>query len=299
MRTQRGKPVPKQTFNQLLRKPVYNGWLQVDGWGERVRGDFEPLVTQRVFDTVQALLRGKRGSLTPRLRSHPDFPLRHFVKCGCCGKPLTGSWSKGRTKRYPYYCCPNSRCRAVSVKKAELEGYFVAHLERMQPEPRYVRLFNEIVLDVWKEKQAQNLALSTSLQHQIEDLKGRKERLEEAFLYERAVDRETYERQRDKLNEQIVLAEMQEHDAKLEGYDVEGVLNFAEHVILNAARLWTEFSSDQKQRLQRVLFPEGATFANGEFGTSATCLMFNHLQKPEPEKSRMATLPGIEPGLPP
>ena len=51
--------------------------------------------------------------------------------------------------------------------------------------------------------------------------------------------------------------------AKLEGYDVEAVLNFAEHVILNAARLWTEFLSDQKQRLEKVLFPQGVTFAGG------------------------------------
>jgi hypothetical protein len=37
------------------------------------------------------------------------------------------------------------------------------------------------------------------------------------------IDHKTYERQRDKLNEQIVLAEMQERDAKLEGYDVEAL----------------------------------------------------------------------------
>jgi hypothetical protein len=42
------------------------------------------------------------------------------------------------------------------------------------------------------------------------------------------VECETYERQRDKLNEQIVLADMQERDAKLEAYDVEAVLAFVE-----------------------------------------------------------------------
>ena len=104
--------------------------------------------------------------------------------------------------------------------------------------------------------------------------------------------------QRDKLNEQITLAEIQEQDAKLEGYDVEGVLAFAEHVILNAARLWTEFSSDQKQRLQRVLFPEGVVFEDGKFRTCAMCALFKLLEMPEGEKSRLATLPGIEPGLP-
>ena len=159
-----------------------------------------------------------------------------------------------------------------------------------------MKLFNAIVLDVWKEKQAQNLTLSVSLKQLIEDLNGKKDRLDEAFLYEKAVDRETYDRQRDKLNEQIVLAEMQERDAKLEDYDVEAVLNFAEHVILNAARLWTEFSSDQKQRLQKVLFPEGVRFENGVIQTAATCCVFKLLPEVQGEKSSLATLPGIEPG---
>ena len=298
LQTQKGKPISKQTFNAMLRKPVYAGWIQVARWGERVRGDFEPLVGQEVFDTVQALLNGKRVSVTPRLRSHPDFPLRHFVKCGCCGRPLTASWQKGRSARYGYYWCPNS-CPGVSVRKENLERIFVSFLERMQPKPQYMKLFNEIVLDVWKEKQAQNLTLSVSLKHRIEDLHGRKERLEEAFLYERAIDRETYQRQLDKLNEEIMLAEMQEREAKLEDYDIEAVLNFAEHVILNAARLWIEFSSDQKQRLQKVLFPEGVRFENQIIQTGATCLLFKLLPEVQGEKASLATPPGIEPGLPP
>ncbi len=70
-------------------------------------------------------------------------------------------------------------------------------------------------------------------------------------------------------------------------------------VILNAARLWTEFSSEQKQRLQKVLFPEGVSFESGEFRTAATCPLFKLLEQPEAEKSCLATLPGLEPGLPP
>ena len=301
LRTRRGKPISKQTFNQMLRKSVYAGWLEVKGWGERQRGDFEPLVSQEVFDRVQAILSGKRPSVTPRLRSHPDFPLRHFVKCGCCGRPLTASWSKGRAeqKRYGFYRCQNLKCKAVHVRKADLEHGFVEFLERMQPKQQYMKLFNAIVLDVWKEKQAQNVTLTVSLKHHIEGLTQRKERLDETFIYEKTIDRETYERQRDKLNEQIVLAEMQERDSKLEGYDVEAVLNFAEHVILNAARLWTELLSDQKQQLQTVLFPQGVSFADGIYKTTETCLIFKLLQESEVEKTSLATLPGIEPGLPP
>jgi hypothetical protein len=86
---------------------------------------------------------------------------------------------------------------------------------------------------------------------------------DESFIYEKAVSCETYDRQQDKLNEQIVLAEMQEREAKLKSYDVEAVLNFVEHVILNAARLWTELASDAKQRLQRVLFRRASVLRMG------------------------------------
>lgn len=299
LRTASGKRVSMQTFEQLLRKPVFAGWLQVKDWGERRRGDFEPLVRQEIFDTVQALLDGKRVSVTPHLRNHPDFPLRHFVKCGCCGKPLTGSWSKGRNKRYANYRCQNKPCKAVSITKGDLERGFVEFLERMQPKPEYLKLFTAIVLDVWKEKQAQTITLNASLRQHLEDLNQRKDRLDETFIYEKTIDRVTYERQLDKLNEQIMLAEMQERDAKLEAYDVDTVLNFAEHVMLNAARLWTEFSNDQKQRLQKVLFPQGVTFAGGEYGTAKTCLFFNLIPQSELAKTSLATLSGIEPELPP
>ncbi len=77
------------------------------------------------------------------------------------------------------------------------------------------------------------------------------------------------------------------------------MLNFAQHVILNAAQLRTEFSSDQKQWLQKVLFPQGVTFADGIYKTTETCLIFKLLQESEVGKTSLATLPGIEPGLPP
>jgi site-specific DNA recombinase len=299
LRTIKGKRLSAQTFEQILKKPVYAGWLVVADWGERQRGDFEPLVSQEVFDRVQSVLSGKRVSVMPRLRSHPDFPLRHFVKCGCCGRPLTASWTKGRSKLYANYRCQNKPCKSVSITKAALESAFVNFLEGLQPKPQYLKLFNEVVLDVWKEKQAQNHLLNASLQQHISILKDRKERLEETFIYEKTIDRETYLRRLDKLNEEITVAEMNERDAKLEGFDVESVLNFAEHVILNAARLWMEASTDQKQRLQKLIFPQGVNFANWNYGTAEICPFFNMIAKNEGEKTSLATLPGIEPGLPP
>jgi DNA-directed RNA polymerase subunit N (RpoN/RPB10) len=58
-----------------------------------VRGEFEALVTERVFFRVQAILDGRYEVAAPRQRNDPDFPLRGYIRCETCGKPLTASWS--------------------------------------------------------------------------------------------------------------------------------------------------------------------------------------------------------------
>ena len=84
----------------------------------------------------------------------------------------------------------------------------------------------------------------------------------------------------------------------MDGLDIEAVLNFAEHMIMNAPRLWREADIDQKQRLQKVFFPEGMSFHAGEFGTTATCLFFTDLQAAAFQKSTVASPRGVEPLLP-
>ncbi len=69
------------------------------------------------------------------------------------------------------------------------------------------------------------------------------------------------------------------------------------NVLLNASNLWKTASLDQKQRFQRVLFPEGVEYINGGYRTTATCMLFNGLEPQEAEKEELVALPGIEPGF--
>lgn len=235
-------------------------------------------MTDEVFDRVQAVLDGKALSVTLHVRSHPDFPLRYFVRCGECGTPLTASWSKGRTSHYSYYRCRASSCRAVNVTKAEFENEFLGYLSGLKPKPELMRLFKEIVLDVWKKKRADTGGTIKTLDRKLGELRQRKEQLVNAFTYRQAIDEATYQDQNDKLSEEITLAEMELHDARLDELDVEGVLNFAEHVMGNAPRMWMECSVEQKQRLQKVLFPGGVTYSKGTFGTTEVSSVFRVLQ---------------------
>ncbi len=111
-------------------------------------------------------------------------------------------------------------------------------------------------MDVWRNKRADATNHIAAINRQLDDLRRRKDKLDDVFIFKAAIDQTTYERQRNKLNEEIAEAEMAAHETKLEELDIEAVVNFSQHVLLNAARLWTIFSLDQKQRLQKVIFRE-------------------------------------------
>jgi site-specific DNA recombinase len=243
---------------------------------------------------VQAILGGRTVSVTPRARSHADFPLRGFIKCGFCTERLTGSWSKGRNRYYAYYHCQDGCIRET---KDTMESQFEEFMRQLQPNAGYMRLYREIVLDVWRKKQGDSQNVQRVVSRKIAELRENKSKLEEAFVYRKAIDQTTYNEMRAKLAEELTLAEMELHEAQAEQIEVETVLEYAELVLTNASNLWKAAPSAQKQRLQQVLFPEGVNYSEGKYRTAVTCLLFNGMGTKTVEKEGLVALPGIEPGF--
>ena len=84
-------------------------------------------------------------------------------------------------------------------------------------------------------------------------------------------------------------------NARLDKVDIESAIDFAQHVLLNTPKIWAESNSDQKQRLQKLFFPEGVSFQNGVYRTTATSLIFFGLEEDLLQKEGLVALTGIEP----
>jgi hypothetical protein len=236
----------------LLRNQLYAGIVDVPEYGVRAkRGDFEPLISEELFYQVQAVLSGRVPSTAPRQRAHPDFPLRGFVRCHSCGRGITGSWCKGRNEYYAYYHC-RPGCRAVNVSKARLEGLFADQLALLHPTPGYMRLLKESVLQIWKARKATVHDAVAAAERAATAIQEKPDRLDEAFLFERSIDIETYDRHAEKLREELTLARIDRHSGQLEELDVEGILAFAERILPRASDLWVQASLDQRQRFQQL-----------------------------------------------
>lgn len=93
---------------RLLRSKFYAGILYSVKYKEEAHGQHIPMITMETYLKVQELLDGKnltKITIARREVLNQDFPLRRFVKCSKCTHYFTGSWSKGRGGRYPYYFC--------------------------------------------------------------------------------------------------------------------------------------------------------------------------------------------------
>jgi len=98
--TRSGKPVSSQSFDEILRNPIYAGWVSLpsDEDTAPVRGLHKPIVTQVLFDRVQAILAGRKPPVVARRKLNPEFPLRRLVRCEVCGTPLTGALLPGQDR---------------------------------------------------------------------------------------------------------------------------------------------------------------------------------------------------------
>ena len=300
LRTPRsGKPISAQTFDKMLRNPLYAGWI-TSKWGISTRGQFDPIVGPELFSRAQGKLNGKNDATRlARSRENADFPLRVFIRCAKCGQGLTGSFSTGRRgKRYPYYCCRLKGCRAVQFGRDSLHHEFHQLLYSLFPEEGFLPLFREVVRDVWRQKHADQEALAARLEKDITLLEAKDQRLVDLFINEQ-IDKATYDDQRGKVGTILNNVRRQKSETLVSPEQVDCLLDFADWMLARAAGIWNGASLPNKLRIQGAFFPQGLTVTKEGFGTPLRPLFFNQLQPIPVEKSGLASPRGFEPLLSP
>ena len=120
---------------KLLKRPVYAGYVEAAKWQVSLRkGHHQGIID---FETHERILRNLEHGARPAARRdiNQDFPLRGFVLCDDCGKPMTSCWSKGCRKHYAYYLCDTPGCasKRKSIPRAKVEDGFADILKGLQP----------------------------------------------------------------------------------------------------------------------------------------------------------------------
>ena len=208
---------------------------------------------------------------------------------------LRPSRSKGRDRYYAYYHCQR-QCRAVNIARSGLEGLFVEELRLLQPSASYLRLVNDRILATYQQIRSEVRQRAGEADRHVHAIQKKLDHLDDAFLFTKSIDQATYERQRDKVRQDLALAQIDRHSEQLEELDVEGLLAFAERILPRSADMWVQASLDQKQKLQTLLFPDGIELNGIRFNrTGVTASVFSYLRLENGVAEGVVSPVGIEP----
>lgn len=187
-----GMKCGNSNFYKLLRNPIYCGKIYVPAFERKkayiTKGKHKAIVAKRLFNKVQKLLQ-KRPPKRYAIKPQELLPLRGFICCPICHKKLTGSGSRGYSKRYFYYHCISSG--HYRVRADYLNRYFLESLRKLSPKPIYISAFESIVEEQFFVTQHKQILEEKRISKSMENLIERRVKARN-LLHRGEIDAEDY-----------------------------------------------------------------------------------------------------------
>lgn len=267
----KGGPLSSQSVDWLFHNPYYAGVL-VDPWsGEEHGGKHVPMVSREVFARVQEVTKRRCRSF-PHQRVRPEFPLRGLVRCSNCGRYLTGSFSRGRSRRYPYYHCPNPKCgQRKSYPAGEFHKEFESFLCRIAPKQELVAKLGDLIIRAAEERQSSQRARKERKEAEVARLNSTIRELITMRAQKLVTDSE-FLRQKSALTERRFALEAAEDVGDIKVGQVRQQIGVIAKPLAELGVTWNTLPAPFRWRFERLLLPVG--FVNGKSRTAELGLLF-------------------------
>lgn len=215
-----GTTLGHSVIDTILNNPFYYGLCRWHGVSKM--GKHKAIISKELYDTCQYALAKHRNFLLRR-RVH-DFLLRGFLICAECGQRYTAEWHKDADKlknrdgKIAYYHCQKrdrNGCSAPYVQMDVIEKLVEEKFKTMEFSEKFITAVIEKTKEILKEARKTSSSSQQGILNQKTALETKRNKLEDSLM-EEVVDRETYKRLHDKLQEQIIKLDnqMTETDSK-------------------------------------------------------------------------------------
>lgn len=251
-------------IRRVLENPLYAGYVRVPAMYEQKAylkdGLHERIVDRGSWHKVQDML---AGPMRNRTVLRDEVPLRGELRCHC-GKHLTAAPSKGKTKYYWYYFCPDHRAANLSANK--LHGQFEALCAELSLPSEYMDVLRGRVEARLSKLQQDSGAEVAAYNKQLNEVKRKLEKLEEKYVLDE-ITRDAYERmanqwQRERMHVEDVIAGL---SSPIDGIKAKHLKQL--HKLGDIASLYHGASLQQKQAFTRVVFDGKLYYEGGVYRT--------------------------------
>lgn len=279
-----GNPLSKSIFHRALKNKLYTGWIEK--FGECHKGSFEPLVSEELFNQVQLIISGKQSKSKFYTIESPDFPLRRFFHHPS-GRMLSGGWSKGRKKKYPYYLIHKFN---INIKKEVLEDTFKSWLNQFKMDIEYFEKLKTLV-KAKLDKGVENRGVEIKKLHErVTELKEKQALLIEKNI-EGVISNELCKERIAAIDTDLFQIKQAITDMSITTINYTNALNIIRDIIISPGEVWQRASFAMKIKLQWFYFPHGIEFDGNESRTTKICNLFKLMEQIAPIKSQVGYYP--------
>ncbi|HEX8017346.1 MAG TPA: recombinase family protein [Flavobacterium sp.] len=269
---EKGLKCSKNAFWQMIRNPLYCGKIFIppfkDEEGYFVEGQHEAILEEKLFEEVQDILDGRGRKYRLKIDTRNEFPLRGFLICPKCGKLLTASRSKGRSRYYNYYhCYKGCSLRIGSDKLTEL---FEQELGRYKPRKELLEVYKEILKECYFEQTRDIQTAKKQIFTQLKDFENRISHIRDLLATDK-IDASEYNEIKSQYGISIDQLNKKFSDVSGRIPDIEELLKNDISELLKLDGVLSQSSSEDLRAFLNILFPEKLIFDGESFTKSKFC----------------------------
>ena len=202
--TSRGnKNLKRDRISFILSNPFYVGLFRYAG--EIHEGKHQPVISKKIFDKVQEILK-QRGRSHHKTKNEPQV-FCGLLKCGTCGMGITGEYKVKRQKNgnehyYTYYHCTRKnklvKCKEPCIRQESLDEQISSLLQKFSLREDWAEDLLKMLEKDKTETAQSSAAFVQDNRKRIMDIQTKLQRLLDGYL-EQDIDREVYREEKAKL----------------------------------------------------------------------------------------------------
>lgn len=268
--TRGGSQFDKVYLQRLLTNPIYIGKVSLHG--EVFDGLQERIVSDEVFNQVDALLRENRNNQSCIKPTMHNALLSGIIRCRACGSAMSHVWTKKKNGHlaYRYYRCAKEvkrgrgSCPTPALPAGEIEAFVVERIRQVARDPELARSVFEEVLAAQSESGANLRSERQRLQKQRIQRDEESKRLVASLGVGGTITSEVYQRLKETGDEIATLTRRaDEIDAELDRM-AEATLDHISETLNEFDGLWDVLEPPERVHLIRSIIERIECDAEGE-----------------------------------
>jgi len=251
-----GFNVYKQRLSQILKNPTYCGLLthnQLEG--KIVEGKHEKLISKAIFLKVNGI-QAKNNHGYKQNKINENLPLKGFTSCKTCGTKLTGYLVKN--KDLYYYKCKTVGC-SCNRNVNTIHEKFEELLGKYQLNGTFIALIKKQLKNVFDYIYKSSNDTIAPLKYQLKTINNKIEKIEERYVLG-DIENSLYHKFVSKFREEKNEIENEIKKVSLKSSNLDNYLESGVNLLSNLQKTWKLCSYIEKQKLQKILFPNGITY---------------------------------------